>query len=454
MASLRYKTRGGSSPQGKPKVYFCCHPEDFGKYFEPVSEEILALQNCAIWYQEGEIDGELLADLKQMLLFVMPVTAKLLCTENEALSVAFRLAMEEHIPVLPLMQESGLEGLFNQKCGDLQFLDKHCKDSTAIPYEEKLKKYLDSVLIGDALAEKIRAAFDAYVFLSYRKKDRKYAQELMRLIHKNGFCRDIALWYDEFLVPGEDFNASIQAALEKSQLFVLAVTPNLVNETNYIMTTEYPMAKKEGKPILPAELVPTDREALSELYEGIPDCANAHNEAALSEALLSSLKTIATRENDSPAHNFFIGLAYLGGVDVEVDRPRALGLIRGAAEQGLPEAMEKLVAMYRTGEGVERDYAEAIVWQERLADHYRACYKADDCEANARKLFSVQWELGDYLYELRRLSDAMEVYADMRTLCQEAGKKYDFRRNILTSDCKLGEYRKSSGAACGCERLL
>ncbi len=215
--ALHYKTRGNGSPQGKPRVYFCCHAEDFSKFFESISDEILQLQNCAIWYKDGEIPQEkLLPDLRQMQLFVMPVTSRLLRTENEALSVEFQFAMEQHIPVLPLMQESGLSDLFNQRCGDLQFLDKHQTDSTAISYGEKLKRYLASVLIGDELAEKIRAAFDAYVFLSYRKKDRQYAQELMRLIHKNDFARDIALWYDEFLTPGEDFNESIRAALEKA----------------------------------------------------------------------------------------------------------------------------------------------------------------------------------------------------------------------------------------------
>ena len=230
-------------------MYFCCHKDDFKKFFENISDEVLALQNCSVWYKDGNdyVNEELLDDLKGMQLFVMPVTTNLLCTENDALDIEFKFAIENHIPVLPLMQEQGLEQIFNQKCGELQFLDKHNTDITAISYEEKLKKYLESVLIGDEMAEKIRAAFDAYVFLSYRKKDRKYAQELMRLIHKNEFCRDIAIWYDEFLTPGENFNDSIKEALQKSGLFVLTVTPSLlekvadnkgVERDNYIVTTE------------------------------------------------------------------------------------------------------------------------------------------------------------------------------------------------------------------------
>ena len=371
MSNLKYKTRNNSNPKGKPRVYFCCHTKDFEKYFEEVSNEILEKQNCSIWYADGlvERNEEFLSDLKQMQLLVMPVTYNLLFTANTALDNEFKFAIQNHIPVLPLMQESGLEEQFNTKCGELQFLDKNNIDETAIDYDEKLKNYLKDVLIGDELAEKIRAAFDAYVFLSYRKKDRKYANELMRLIHKNDFCRDIAIWYDEFLTPGENFNDSIKKALQKSDLFVLAVTPNLVNETNYIMTTEYPMAREQGKPILPAELVPTNRKQLLEKYEDIPIPADAYNETEFSEALLATIKKMAIKENsNSPEHNFFIGLAYLGGIDVEVDREKALELITSAAENGLPEAMKKLYNMYRIGAYVNLDYYKALEWAEKLVD--------------------------------------------------------------------------------------
>ena len=414
MANLNYKTRGNSNPQGKPRIYFCCHPEDFNLFFETVSEEILALQNCTIWYTEDPAalrDEDFLADLREMQLFVMPVTAKLLCTENPARSKEFSFAMDNHIPVLPLMQESGLAERFNQVCGNLQYLDKNQQDATALPYKEKLEQYLSSVLIGDELAEKIRAAFDAYVFLSYRKKDRKYAQELMRLVHQNEFCRDIAIWYDEFLTPGENFNESIKDALQKSGLFLRTVTPNLVNEPNYIMTTEYPMAREEGKPILPAELVPTDKDLLAEKYSGLPACADAHNEAELSDALLEAVKKLAIQANDrSPQHNFFIGLAYLGGVDVEVDHEKALSLITSAAQAGLLEAIGKLVEMYRMGLGVERNDDTALYWQRRKLYKLTSRYGADPSEENLHTLF---WEViycGDYYMETGQVLAADEQY--------------------------------------------
>ena len=449
---LKYKTRGEQIPQGIPKVFYCCHPKDFDRFFESVSDEILAKQNCAVFYDstpDAERDEQFFLDLKRMQLFVMPVTSELLYIENTALSELFPFAIENHIPVLPIMQEKGLDKAFNEKCGDLQYLDKTSTDITAISYDEKLDKYLSSVLIGDEMAEKIRNAFDAYVFLSYRKKDRKYAQELMRLIHKNDFCRDIAIWYDEFLTPGEDFNNAIEAALKKSGLFVLAVTPNLVNEDNYVMTTEYPKARDAGKLILPAELVETDKNLLAEKYEGIPECTDAYNDEMLSSALLESVKNIALKENDkNPEHNFFIGLAYLGGVDVEVDHEKAVELITFAAENNVVEAIDKLVEMYRTGHGVERDYLEAIKWQEKLIEIFEDNYQKEQIEKNHNALFGRIIICGDYYKELGKLNEANGKYEQAQSLFD--GLVFDYltnkqKRNYALSYERIGDIFKAEG---------
>lgn len=453
MSKLNCKTRGNSSPQGKSRVWFCAHPLDYKGYFEPITDEILAKQNCAIYYDtEPEAvydETALLADLREMQLFVMPVTSRLLYTDNRAIRVEFAFAIEHHIPVLPLMQEDGLVERFNEVCGNLQFLDKRVTDVTAIDYDEKLEKYLSSVLIGDELAAKVRAAFDAYIFLSYRKKDRAHAQELMRLIHRNEFCRDIAIWYDEFLTPGENFNDAIGEALQKSELFALAVTPNLVNEPNYVMTVEYPMACKAGKTILPAELVPTDRTALEQHYESIPACADAHDGMALSGALMRALQRIAIRENDNdPQHNFFIGLAYLGGIDVEVDHARALSLITSAAEAELPEAIEKLVTMYRNGEGVDRNYETAIAWQEKLVEVRKKEYERTGEEDDARIYVGAIWILGDDIYELQRIEWAEQVYLQMLTVCETMRKEKNFdwiERALSGSYNSLGNIKEAQG---------
>ena len=65
-------------------------------------------------------------------------------------------------------------------------------------------------------------------------------------------------------------------------------------------------------------------------------------------------------------HDFLMGLAYLNGIDIEQNRPLALKLIAGAAQAGLPEAMEKLAQMYQNGDGLARDYQAAAAWLKRL----------------------------------------------------------------------------------------
>lgn len=420
---LTYKTRGDSSPQGKARVYFSGHPMDLERYLEPICRQLFQSQDCAVYYdEEPEQPGDWQQyrhELEQMQLFVVPVTSRFLYQPNRARELEFPFAMEQRIPVLPLMQENGLELEFNRICGDLQLLNQNDPDPTALPYEEKLEKFLASVLVGDTLAAQVRDAFDAYVFLSYRKKDRQYAQQLMRLIHKNQFCRDIAIWYDEFLTPGEDFNQAIAQALEKSALFALTVTPSLIEEGNYVMRIEYPEAKKAGKMILPVEMAPTDRQKLKDCYRDLPPCARGQDEPGLSTALLEAVRKLAIQENDgSPEHNFFIGLAYLNGIDVEVDRQRALELISGSAEAGLPEAMEKLVGMYENGEGVRRDPGQAIAWREKLVAWHQARFEAEPEQQLGRRWLKQIQLLADSWMELDRLDQAEQVCQQMNRVAR------------------------------------
>ena len=385
MSKLAVKTKGNASPQGKPRVYFSCHPDDFKLYFETLCGDIFKTQDCAIYYEsEWDVPAdpeELEGLLSQMQLFVVPITSRFLFRECRAKFMEYGFAMEHHIPIIPILVEGSLDGAGNDLglsagapvmpsfggrhnyeeivkrlnrvksgYGDIQFLDRASTDPTEIPYAEKLEKILSSILIGDKLAERVRAAFDAQIFLSYRKKDRKHAQELMHLIHRIPFCRDVAIWYDEFLTPGEAWNDNIAKAMAQSALVALIVTPRLTEPGNFIIQHDYPDAMMLGKTLIPMKLLPTDEEAMRRLLPGLGDIVDARDEVALAEALKSALRDIALRSNETPEHEYLIGLAYLNGINVECDPERALCLIINAAERGFPEAMEKLAEMRRNGE--------------------------------------------------------------------------------------------------------
>ncbi|MCD8149434.1 MAG: TIR domain-containing protein [Clostridiales bacterium] len=455
MAKLSYKTRGNSSPQGKGRVYFACHPKDFKVYFEQICEDIFKTQNCAIWYDadpEEEWDAEdMEIELGRMQLFVIPVTSRFLFRKNKALDTEFGFTLEHHIPILPLMQEDGLEKDFNRICGNLQFLGKNAasRDLSATPYEIRLSQFLSSILLGDELMAMVREAFKAYIFMSYRKKDRKQAQELMHLIHQNDFCRDIAIWYDEFLLPGENFNDSIAAAMKKSEMFAMVVTPNLVNETNYVMTTEYPAARESGKSILPAEMEVTDPAALREHYGNLPAVTDAHNAPALSKALLERIcKAAVTENDDAPEHLYFIGLAYLNGIDVETDSKRGVELIKRSAEQEVPDAIEKMSEMFWNGEGVERNYEEANRWMERLKDYWRQQYSSYGRAEDGWALASTLSRNGDKQKELGYLESAKKKYCAQLSVMESLGN--DLAKDIYLSmmsyaNANLGEISFSLG---------
>lgn len=447
MDSFFVKTKNNSNPQGKRRVYFTCHPDDEFRCFGKICNDIFRTQDCAIYCTNDlsvSYGREFDTALRQMNLFVIPVSKKLLSRKNRAMDEEFPFAMREHIPVLPIMIEPAnreLDELFRKRFGDMQYLDACSMDDTAISYEEKLERFLKSVLIGDDLAERVRAAFDAYIFLSYRKKDRVYANELMRLIHKNPKCRDFAIWYDEFLVPGEDFNSSINEALKKSDFFAMLVTPNLVNEENYVHSIEYPEARKEGKPIFPAEMVLTDRTELLSQYDGIPECVRTEDFDGFNKSLSELVFGMARRTpSTDPVHNFLIGLAYMEGIDMERNPEMGLGLITSAAEAGLVEAMDRLAYMYRYGKGVERNVQKWSEWEWRIQE---ALGNENECDQDL-----LGRKAGDYISSLIDTGDYENAIGELESLLQtflsacESGEEGDvaspFARRISECYLKLG----------------
>ena len=387
MVELKYRQLGQGSVKGSQKVYYCAAPGDHEKYFDSIAFSLAACYpNISFWYSDdkgasgpgfsSEETKDLFFDLAQMNLFVIPVTRKFLTEKNRAREKEFSFATEHYIPVLPILEEPGLEELFNKTCGNLQCLSAAYEDDTALPFETKLKAYLDSVLLGDETLAKIRESFGGYIFLSYRKKDRAHAQEVMRLIHRDPSCRDAAVWYDEFLTPGEDFNDSIRQAFDRSSLFALVVTPHILEEGNYVMDQEYPMAVKAGRSVMPVVAVETDESALEKYYPGIPERWECSDDCL--DMIAEKVRTeLSLTVRDDPDHRYYIGLAYLSGVDLEADPEKAFSLISSAASDGVEDAYKKLVDMYRTGTGVERDYYEAAKWSQSYVNLLEKMMAAD-----------------------------------------------------------------------------
>ena len=133
---------------------------------------------------------------------------------------------------------------------------------------------------------------------------------------------------------------------------------------------------------------------------------------------------------------------------MEVNHERAVNLITGSAEQGYIPAIEKLVSMYNSGEGVSRDYHKAVEWQKSLVEERKKKYESNPGETTALILLSDLWDLGDAYQALGQLSSAQNTYEEMRCFSEQFSQKYTdkrFTRYQSVSYNKLGDIAKAHG---------
>ncbi len=405
MATFDFRTKGKLDPHGKPRFYFVCHPDDFNRKFnndslpcfEKICDDILNVANidCAIFFtpdmkESLEIEN-IDADLGNMNLFVIAVSHNMLKSSDENLQVNVVLdyVKRHNKNILPLMMDRPTEDLLSEyskpeKFGKMQYIDPYDENKN-ISYETNLIKYFEKTILSPKLIEEVRSEFDASVFLSYRKKDRIYAKQLMKIIHDFVDCYDIAIWYDEFLPLGEDWERNIRKAMNeakrKGNLFTLVVTPSVLEyvngKKNFVLETECPDAYDMGMDILPVEMMPTNQKKLHDELTFLPDCVNVDSLEFIA-AINECIAKIGDRGNDdSPRHIFLIGLAYLHGIEVELDFNRAVALIEKAAEMGYSEAMDML---YKTGLLFENagNYDKAMEFYDKSYLHQYTFFGSND----------------------------------------------------------------------------
>ncbi|MBR6044557.1 MAG: hypothetical protein IKP47_02860 [Ruminococcus sp.] len=366
MIFTEYKTRADSSPSGKPKVLVYAAAQDLDRYLGRITEDLLSRQNCAVYFDRemADVNGYL-ESVRFVNLLVTVVTEAFLDGFGGVCGQVYRAAAESGVPVLPILTDVSLAERFNACCEDRQSLLLDENDPTSLGYDRKLTDYLERVLIGSEPAEEAARAFDASVFLSYRKKDRSEALRLMKLIHSSPDTLGVGIWYDEFLNLGRSFNENIDRELSSCDLFALCVTPSILEEGNYVLNVELPNARKYSRQMLCAEMAPTDRSALE--AAGITGIISGDDEKALAAALTSALGGRLKARSSDPVRLYYLGLAYLAGIRTEIDGGKAEQLLISSAEGGCPEAAGKLSDMYLEGQGVKRDLEKSLYWNGRNA---------------------------------------------------------------------------------------
>ena len=444
MNNLKLRSKGYA--KGLPRVFFTCHPDDFERSFDWVCGALDEAVKCAVYYPEDMAlpltEEQQETDLTQMNLFIVPVSIKTLTEPCRTMDSDVPFAFAHNIAVLPIMMESGLDEIYSRpdRFGTRQYLDPFAKDDTAILFKDKLYKHLSELLIDDETAKRVRAAFDAYIFLSYRKKDRRLANELMKRIHSDPRCRDVAIWYDEFLIPGESFSEGIADALDKSSLFTLMITPSLLEDGNYVLTHEYPMAVGSGKTILPAEVSPTDRGRLADCYKDLPEVIDGNDGDAVCGIIDKNVDPAVKTDPDDPEKLYLMGLAYQEGIDVEIDRKRGTDLIEKAAQALYPQAVRRLRNMYFKAVDVRFDYEKAAFWAGKLVD----ILTEEKGEKDPQTLKELNL-YGRMLKKAGRIKEAKDVYQKTSELMTEVyggdhSETLSALNNLALAFSESGEY--------------
>lgn len=418
-----YRVRGDFSPNGLQKVFFSFYPEDMDQMVK-IADDILDISNCAVWYHEDsmaadDIDlDDLGMKLQEMKLFVVIISTNYLANDSLAKNWEYGFAMEHHIPVLPIAVESGLEEYFavEMNCihdgyGDIQLLRSEVTDWTEISYYQKLARDLGAILLENEEVERIKQAFSGKIFLSYRKKDRKYANELMHTIHSIPSLRNVSIWFDEFMSAGEKWSDQIGDALKQSDVFLLLVSPSITEPDNYVIREEYPSAKNQGKTIVSAgknedKTEAPDIEELRQIFPGLRVLVDGDD----ADELENALQEITSEAESTPEKDFLIGLAFFNGIDMERDTEKAVPLIVASARQNLPEAVKKLAEMYWKGDGIAVNYENSILWRKRLVDIYERKFDEIKDPEEMLKYIQALENLATCLYELNSFRDSL-LYA-------------------------------------------
>ncbi|MBQ9731378.1 MAG: TIR domain-containing protein [Bacilli bacterium] len=408
---MKYLTKGMVNPTGKQKIYFSSCKED-SHLLEEIAKDILSISDVAIYYEKYEK----LDDLKLMHLIVFSVTKNFLYSANPSKDNDLKYALENGIPVLPLIQEDGLELEFNKIVGDIQCLNKYHVDETQISFYKKLEEYLNSIFVSDSLRKRIENCFDEKIFLSYRKKDRSVAQRMIEEIHSYESLQSCSIWYDEFLTPGEDYSDNIEQRIKDCSFFVMVVTPSLLEKDNYILRIEYPLARKYNKQIIVLEGVETSFIELSKLYENIPMYSKVEN--------IKSLVNIDTNSFDREK-NYLLGQAYLSGVEVEINVDRAIDYLTKASEQNHIESLVKLSSIYFDGRYIKEDVSKAVDYIKKASILSRMVYARNKTIDNFEKMADYFDKWGTYLFNSKQYEISKSPYLLMNAECLVAKKYLD-----------------------------
>lgn len=443
---MKYRTKGDTIPKGKQYIFVHTAPED-EKLRNDVISKLLSFeqgQRYCVWYedqQESVFTEEGQEKLREMAVFIPLITDNyfgLLQEKTAGSRISdFIESIQLHgTAVLPLLESTELLPRFNRMFGEIHGVALSLRDADRLA-EEQLGRFLSDHELEERITKE---AFTGRLFLSYRKIDINEAREIMKAIHDTDAAGAAAIWFDEFLVAGRDFNDDILENLAACDAMALAVTPNILEEGNYVRDIEYNAALDRGKEVLPVEAVHADDKEVEGAFPGISPRVNMHNKPALEELLKKA--GFNGPGSRSAFGEYLLGMAFFIPVNVEKDVERAVRLFKTSAGHACAEACEQLGKLYLKGIGVKRDYKEAIRYKKKA---FELLMEKEISKENIRHINRLLYEFDGLPLLLKddgRVSEANQIQQAFLNRIESSPYRSDnefilFQVNALTDLANL-----------------
>lgn len=265
------------------RILISMHPNDRYTFLEPLIRGIFKYIDAAVYYSPFPSDDSV-PDMDEIDLMIVGVTEKYITWHNSGFVSEAMPAIKKQIPILPIMLEAHISNLFNTRVGKLHYIE----NTADVISEENLIQICEH--INNISKEHYPSSDNApSIFISYRKQDAPELQRLVQLLNAHPERNNISLWYDTELNPGDNYKQTIIDRLKSCSLFLMLVTPNILEPNNYVMRDEYPLALKEKKRIVPIVMQKTDLNKLYELFPELPKCITSTQ----TDAIFSKIKTDA-----------------------------------------------------------------------------------------------------------------------------------------------------------------
>ena len=412
MKTIRFLQTGIPDYNNRTFAYISGLPEDVEAYYPRIKNDLLNIKARATFFFNYDIPRDLEPEMEKrevsdeeyryffvkLHMMIVIVSKAYLEVQPDTLIAEYKYAMDNHLTIIPLCFVAGLENDFsrvmNNICpgyGDIQLI--YCGNNSN--YFNALKNRVLMLVNDDSIDKKIREAFSASLFISYRRVNKMEMLDLIRIIHNIPGCEDIAVWYDDQILAGEIWRETIKSAIKNSDAVILAVTPELLESGNYVLDNEYIWAVEYNKEIIPIMLSDTDLSKLFDSLAGLRNPIQINDTKEIRKALSQCIQLNETY--DSEKQNY-MGLGYLSGFCVEKDVLRAEKLLIASAEKENEDAMRKLAEMYGYGNGLSINRDEEIKWLRRILNIKKSALAN---KQDYQSLFAVQgafMDLYDTLY--------------------------------------------------------